>query len=101
MNEKLKKVAINLYHFLLLLVISSVTEGIVLSYLWDWFVVPLGLQPVPFFHAIGLCVLLDFITYNYYDCKKSEDIGLSISIIFVLMRPVVAILVGAIVYYMM
>lgn len=89
------------WSFILLFAIASSLEGLVLSYLWEWFVVPLGLRPVSILHAIGICVLLDFITYHYYDYKKSEEVGLANSLSYILIRPVVAMTVGALVHFWM
>ena len=87
------------WSFVILFVIASCLEGLVLSYLWEWFVVPLGMKPVSILHAIGICVLLDFITYHYYDYKKSEEVGLAMSLSYILIRPAVALTVGAAVHY--
>lgn len=87
------------WSFVFLFIVASCVEGLVLSYLWEWFVVPLGLRPVTILHAIGICVLLDFITYHYYDYKRSEEVGLAASFSYILIRPAVAIAVGAAVHY--
>lgn len=89
------------WSYILLFVIACSLEGLVLSYLWEWFVVPLGMKPVSILHAIGLCVLLDFITYHYYDYKKSEEVGLTSSLSYVIIRPVVAIVIGAAIRFIM
>jgi hypothetical protein len=89
------------WSFVLLFIIASVLEGVVLSYLWEWFVVPLGLKPVSLLHAIGICILLDFITYHYYDYKKSEEVGLAASMSYILIRPAVVMVVGAAVHFLM
>jgi hypothetical protein len=85
--------------FLLLFTIASVLEGFVLSSLWEWFVVPLGVRHISIVHAIGICVLLDFLTYHYYDYKKSEEIGLIESLKYITVRPVTAYIVGIILHY--
>lgn len=87
------------WSFVLLFIIASVLEGLVLSYLWTWFIVPLGVRPVSILHAIGICVLLDFITYHYYDYKKSEEVGLAASLAYIIIRPIVAMAVGAAVHF--
>jgi hypothetical protein len=89
------------WSYITLLVAASVIEGVVLSYLWEWFVVPLGLKPVSILHAIGLCILLDFVTYHYYDYKKSEEVGLATSLCYILVRPLIAIIVGAAIHFSM
>ncbi len=85
--------------FLLLFVVGSGLEGVVLSFLWEWFVVPVGLQPVSVLHAIGICIIIDFITYHYYDYKKSEEVGWAVSVLYIIIRPVVAMSVGALVHF--
>jgi hypothetical protein len=87
------------WSFIFLFAVASSLEGLVLSYLWEWFVVPLGLRPVSILHAIGICVLLDFITYHYYDYKRSEEVGLAASLSYILIRPIVTMIVGAAVHY--
>lgn len=84
---------------LLLLAIASCLEGSVLYCLWEWFVVPLGLKSVSVSHAIGLAVLLNFITYQSYDYEKSEQVGLVKSISYIFIRPIVVYIVGYIVHY--
>lgn len=87
-----------LWSFILLFVIASCLEGLVLSYLWDWFVVPLGPRPVTIIHAVGICVLLDFVTFTYQDYKKSEEVGLATSLSYIIIRPIVAFIVGGLVH---
>lgn len=101
MRDKLFKFFGLFSSFVLLFLIASILEGFVLSYLWEWFVVPLGLRSISILHAIGICVLLDFITYHYYDYKRSAEVGFMISIIYILIRPVVTMIVGAFVRFWM
>lgn len=89
------------FWFLLLFVIGSGLEGVVLSLLWDWFAVPMGFQPVSVLHAIGICVILGFITYNFYDYRKSEEVGWSLSILYVILRPIIALSVGSLIHFSM
>ncbi len=89
------------WSYVTLLAVVSIIEGVVLSYLWEWFVVPLGLKPITILHAIGVCVLLDFVTYHYYDYKKSEEVGLATALAYILVRPAIAIIVGAAIHFSM
>ncbi len=41
-----------------------------LSYLWEWFVVPLGAPSIGILHAIGIAVLVSMLTY---EGKASEE----------------------------
>jgi hypothetical protein len=55
------------YIFALLLAIVPVMlfRGFVLSVLWGWFVVRLGVPPIGIVNAIGLSFLISFLTYHY------------------------------------
>lgn len=97
-NEFLKFFGL-FWSFVLLFVVASSLEGLVLSFLWEWFVVPLGLRPVSILHAIGICVLLDFVTYHYYDYKKSDEAGLKTSLMYIVIRPIIAMAIGAAVHF--
>jgi hypothetical protein len=41
-------------------------RGWVLTYLWKWFIVPLGMPQIGVAHAIGVAVILAYITHNSY-----------------------------------
>jgi uncharacterized membrane protein YesL len=82
------------WSFLFLFLISAAIEGFVFSYLWLWFVTPLGVPEISLIHAIGMCALFDFISYHYYDYKKSEEVPLATSISYILIRPLVVFIVG-------
>ena len=80
-----------------LLIVESVLRGWVLTYLWGWFLVPLGLPPIGIAHAIGVALLVGMITHQSQpDCESpsrevSEHIG---RVVGHLIGPFVALLVG-------
>ncbi len=41
-----------------LVVVLSVVRGFVLSYLWSWFVAPLGIPEIGIAHAIGISLIV-------------------------------------------
>ena len=49
----------------------AIWRGFVLSYLWQWFLVPLGVSEISIAHAIGLSVLVGMFTSHIK--SKSED----------------------------
>ena len=97
--EKMFQIIGMFFSFLFLFIIACILEGFTLSNLWEWFVVPLGLRPINVLHAIGICVLLDFITYHYYDYRKSEEIGVVSSLTYIIIRPLIAMIVGVSIKY--
>jgi len=53
--------------------ISTVIHGWVLSLLWLWFLVPLGLPTLAIAHAIGIGVLVGLLTNQYIPNRDSEE----------------------------
>lgn len=45
-----------------ILTLIWIWSGLVLSYLWLWFVTPLGVEPLSTPHAIGIVMLLSFLS---------------------------------------
>lgn len=48
-------------------------NGFMLSYLWQWFVVPLGVPAIGIIQAIGICMIVSMLTYQPW--PKSDDEG--------------------------
>lgn len=73
---------------------SIALEGIVLFYLWMWFVVPLGVPAIGFLNALGLGLIVSFLTYHYYDFKKNDEAGIYEPLCYLFVRPGLTLLVG-------
>lgn len=58
--------------FILILVMSLVVEGFVISMLWGWYVVPLGVLPINLLHGVGIALLVSVLTFKY---QKYEGFG--------------------------
>jgi len=58
---------------LALLVIGAVWKGYILTVLWDWFMVPtFGLSPLALAPAMGLILLVSFLTHQSDAVKEPE-----------------------------
>ena len=58
------------------MLISSLFRGFVLAKMWLWFIVPFGVLELGVVHAIGLSLLVSFLTYQHdakEEKKKSES----------------------------
>ena len=55
--------------------LMAIIRGFVLSYLWGWFVVPFGLPELSIPHAIGISLIIGFLTHQIRkeDEKKQPD----------------------------
>lgn len=72
MNEVLK-----VFGLWFVIAFGVFTRCIVLKWLWQWFVVPLGFAPITLFHALGLSVFFSSFTAlkpkDFKGSKPPED----------------------------
>lgn len=84
-------------------VVGSIASGFALSVLWGWFVVPLfGVPNLTIAQAIGLSMVVGFLTYQYHDNHKKEEMSLAGKIIYLVLlaiiQPAVTLVIGYIVH---
>lgn len=60
---------------LLTITLLAVIRGFVLSVLWDWFMVPLGVAEIGIAWAIGLSLIVGFFTSHLYSGENKKDAG--------------------------
>lgn len=65
MSEKTNKDGMVVLAVVLLNVLSSIILAFVLTKLWGWFVVPLGMKPIGMVEALGVSLVATFLTYTY------------------------------------
>ena len=59
--------------FPILIAISAMFNGYALSVLWGWFVVPtFGAPALGIVPAIGVAMVVSYLTYQTHNCKKEE-----------------------------
>jgi hypothetical protein len=71
----------------------AVLDGWVLTYLWAWFMVPLGLPPIGIAWAIGISLPIMLMT-NHEKPKQGEKTDLTEAIADAVLRPLAALLFG-------
>ena len=75
-----------------------VLNGFVLSIMWEWFVVPLGVEPVSLAHAIGITFIMNLLAKSVdKESLKKEDINKSYCRDFC--KPILTLLFGWIVTF--
>lgn len=87
-----------------LLFASAVLRGWVLSWLWLWFIVPLGAPDIGVAWAVGISVLMSMLAQSpKVDSDKGEDAGekFAKAIALMLVSPLIALLVGWIAHSVM
>src|SRR5688572_29285692 len=89
----------------LLLLVSAVLNGLALSVMWGWFIVPtFSLPQITIVQAIGIGMVVGFLTHQDIDCEpKKEDTNekLSKAVAHVILRPLMALLFGGILHTFM
>ncbi len=86
---------------------DSIISGYVLTVLWDWFMVPtFGLPQLSLVPAIGMALVVSYLTYQRIPSSEKEDkeeLGLTIAkaVFRTLMHPALVLLFGWIVHQFM
>lgn len=79
------------------LALSVIINGYVLSILWVWFVVPLGLPVISVAHSIGLAMVTGWLTYQYTNKEEDNIKALTEFAILFIVRPLAVLSIGYIV----
>lgn len=91
---------VSLVYLFVLIPIAVIWSGFVLSILWDWFLVPtLGAPHLSIPTAIGLALVVSYMTHQKEperDKPSHEQEAIS-TLVYSLMKPAVALLIGYIV----
>ena len=82
--------------FLLFLVVSFIVNDWALSVLWKWFILPLGAPQLSIGSAIGLSIVVGFLTAKPQDSKKEVDWTTVVP--SALLSPLIAVGIGWIVH---
>lgn len=85
--------------FIIIVILSIFIQGFVLRSLWQWFAVPFGLPAISIFHALGLILLVDYLTHHYYDYKKTDEAGMITAISYLVFRPIIVYTFGFIFHF--
>jgi len=84
-----EKTALGCFGLLALAPVSSVLHGWVLTTLWRWFVVPLGVAQVGIVQAIGISSLIALLTYEMP--KQEGDDQIARAVVLAFLRPLFAL----------
>jgi len=74
-NEKVAENALGCVLILIMIPISILLKGFVLSKLWFWFMVPLGVVPISLAHAYGLAILIALFTHQSQKPAEEGTLG--------------------------
>lgn len=81
-----------------LYLLTMVYKGVAFQWLWGWFVaVPFGVMPLTMGHAMGLSLLVSYLTFTYAPDERSFRERLIASILL----PCIALALGKIYLWLM
>lgn len=69
-SDKAVKALAQLLTYAVGVVPLALLRGVVVRDMWAWFVVPLGVKPIGMAEAIGLSLLVSYVTYTYVDNEE-------------------------------
>ena len=84
----------------ILTVYSVVAQGFVISWLWEWYIVPLGMSSLTLIHAYGISLILYVTTHQHTVYKNANNELSGEKITTGLIAPWWALLIGWILHTM-
>jgi multisubunit Na+/H+ antiporter MnhB subunit len=84
---------------IVLVIGAAVLNGFMLSYMWQWFVVPLGVRAIGVPQAVGIAIICSIVTYREQPKNSEPDEGLN-KILLQLAAKVVAFGVAFVLSFM-
>ena len=87
--------------FAAILVPFSILSGWALSWLWLWFLVPLGVPAIGLAHSIGIVSLVSFLTKQYNPTSNDTSEEKYGKLAYAVMSPFLALGIGYIVHSFM
>ena len=83
--------ALLIFGFLLIGVLA-VWRAFALTYLWQWFIVPLGVPAIGLWHAAGISIIVAYLTYE--NAAKDKEDGVSTALAMGFLMPAFALFFG-------
>jgi uncharacterized membrane protein len=77
---------------------TAIWRGYVLTVMWAWFVMPLGARPLGVAHAIGLAMLVGFLTHP---AKSDPARKVMDAVVTAFLAPAIALALGWVVHSFM
>jgi hypothetical protein len=77
-----------------LFALAAILQGVVLSVLWGWFVVPLGLPALGIAHAIGIALVVRFLTHRHTSKKTDDESPIRRELFGLFVLPPLALVAG-------
>jgi len=79
---------------ILLTIFLTILDAYVLKILWEWFIVPMGIKPLPVFNAIGISLIMSMLSYQYIPTSKDLIVE---RLLYVITLPLSALFIGLII----
>jgi hypothetical protein len=80
------------------LALSLLLHGWATYKLWSWFIVPLGVPEIGFFHALGIVIFVGFVAgfrNSYSEFQNAQDCKIIIDcVLYLYVRPILVLVFG-------
>ncbi len=78
-----------------MLAFGVIVNGYILSILWVWFLVPLGLPAISVAHSIGVAMVASWLTYQHQSTtQEDKDKALQNLAVVFIVRPLATLGIG-------
>lgn len=79
-------------------IVGTVLSAWVLTQMWGWFIVPLGVASIGMAHAWGLIILIHWLTDHN---AKTEEMTFGAAMVRILIAPLFVLLFGSVAFWLM
>lgn len=87
---------------IVLLVIGNVVDGFVVLQFWGWFAVPLlGLPALSFIPAMGVSLLVGYLTHHVIPDYKGHEVKMSSTLYSIFAYPAVCLAIGWVIHLLL
>lgn len=80
---------------------STILNAAVFAKLWEWFICPLGLPVITYFHAAGIFLTVTVITFTAKQAEQDKNIRYAVYLGNAVVLPTILLVIGFIVKLLM
>lgn len=84
-------------------IVGSITEGYVISMLWEWFIVPIGVSSISFLQGAGISLIFSLFLMGLAKSESSDSVSslLAVTISHVFIYPAIILFLGYVLHSFM
>jgi hypothetical protein len=83
------------------IIVGVALHGYTVMHMWTWFVVPLGVMSLSYWHAFGLCAVVRYMTFTNTHLLAKKDHKWWEPVVMAVSVPAGVLLIGYIIHCLM